>query len=493
MPASNAAPFVAARDFLLRHREDYAAAYRDFQWPKLDRFNWALDYFDVMARDNGQVALWLVDEGAGETKLTFAELSERSSRVANAFRRLGVQRGDRVLLMLGNVMALWESMLAAMKLGAVVVPATTLLTRNDLADRFTRGHVKHVIASADAAVKFADLPGDYTRIVVGNAVPGWVSYEGCYAASPEFTPVGETHADDPLLLYFTSGTTAAPKLVLHSHQSYPVGHLSTVYWLGLRPGDVHLNISSPGWAKHAWSCFFSPWIAQATIFIVNQARFNARGLLETIVRCGVTTFCAPPTVWRMLIQEDLAAWPVKLKEVIGAGEPLNPEVIDRVQKAWGLTIRDGYGQTETSALVGNSPGQKVKPGSMGRPLPGFRVELLDSEGAPRKEGEICLMLEPRPTGLMEGYQGEDGKMVSAGDSVYRTGDVATVDDEGYLTYVGRADDVFKSSDYRISPFELESVLIQHPAVAEAAVVPSPDPIRLAVPKAFLVLTSGHAP
>jgi len=493
MTSANAATFLAARDFLLRHRADYPTAYRDFRWPELDRFNWALDYFDIMARDNGQVALWLVDEGAGETKLTFAELSERSNRVANAFRRLGVQRGDRVLLMLGNVVALWESMLAAMKLGAVVVPATTLLTRNDLADRFIRGHVKHVIASADAAVKFADLPGDYTRIVVGNAVPGWVLYEGCYAASPDFTPAGETHADDPLLLYFTSGTTATPKLVLHSHQSYPVGHLSTVYWLGLRPGDVHLNISSPGWAKHAWSCFFSPWTAEATIFIVNQTRFNARGLLDTIVRCGITTFCAPPTVWRMLIQEDLAAWPVELKEVIGAGEPLNPEVIERVQKAWGLTIRDGYGQTETSALVGNSPGQKVKPGSMGRPLPGFRVALLDLEGAARKEGEISLMLEPRPTGLMEGYQGEGGKVVPAGDTVYRTGDVAIVDDEGYLTYVGRADDVFKSSDYRISPFELESVLIQHPAVAEAAVVPSPDPIRLAVPKAFLVLTSGHAP
>jgi len=493
MPASNAAPYVAARDFLLRHREDYVTAYRAFQWPKLDRFNWALDYFDPMARDNGQAALWLVDEGIGEMKLTFAQLSERSNRVANAFRRLGVHRGDRVLLMLGNVVALWESMLAAMKLGAVVVPATTLLTRSDLADRFTRGHVRHVIASADAAVKFADLPGDYTRIVVGNAVPGWNSYEGCYAASQDFRPDGETRPEDPLLLYFTSGTTATPKLVLHSHQSYPVGHLSTVYWLGLQPGDVHLNISSPGWAKHAWSCFFSPWTAQATIFIVNQSRFNARGLLDTIVRCGVTTFCAPPTVWRMLIQEDLASWPVKLKEVIGAGEPLNPEVIERVRKAWGLTIRDGYGQTETSALIGNTPGQKVKPGSMGRPLPGFRVALLDPEGATRKEGEICLILEPRPTGLMEGYQGEGGKVIPASDSVYRTGDVAAVDDDGYLTYVGRADDVFKSSDYRISPFELESVLIQHPAVAEAAVVPSPDPIRLAVPKAFLVLTSGHAP
>jgi acetyl-CoA synthetase len=492
MSAGDAAPFIAARDFLIRHRTDYATAYRDFAWPKLDRFNWALDYFDVMARGNDAPALWLVDEDTGEIKLSFAQLSERSNRVANAFRRLGVTRGDRVLLMLGNVVPLWESMLAAMKLGAVIVPATTLLTRNDLADRFARGRVRHVIAGSDAAAKFADLPGDYTRIAVGKAVAGWLSYEDCYAEPGEFVPQGETRADDPLLLYFTSGTTATPKLVLHSHQSYPVGHLSTVYWLGLRPGDVHLNISSPGWAKHAWSCFFSPWSAEATIFIVNQRRFNARGLLDAVVRCGVTTFCAPPTVWRMLIQEDLAAWPVKLKELIGAGEPLNPEVIERVRAAWNLTIRDGYGQTETTALVGNTPGQKVKPGSMGRPLPGYCVALLDAAGAPQKEGEICLMLQPRPTGLMQGYQGESG-VLSVGEAVYRTGDVATIDDDGYLTYVGRADDVFKSSDYRISPFELESMLIEHPAVAEAAVVPSPDPIRLAVTKAYLVLASGHAP
>jgi acetyl-CoA synthetase len=492
MSAGDAAPFIAARDFLIRHRTDYATAYRDFAWPKLDRFNWALDYFDLMARGNDQPALWLVDEDADEIKLSFAQLSERSNRVANAFRRLGVTRGDRVLLMLGNVVPLWESMLAAMKLGAVIVPATTLLTRNDLADRFARGKVRHVIVGSDAAAKFTDLPGDYTRIAVGKAVPGWLSYEDCYAEPAEFVPQGETRADDPLLLYFTSGTTATPKLVLHSHQSYPVGHLSTIYWLGLRPGDVHMNISSPGWAKHAWSCFFSPWSAQATIFIVNQRRFNARGLLDAIVRCGVTTFCAPPTVWRMLIQEDLAAWPVKLKELIGAGEPLNPEVIERVKAAWNLTIRDGYGQTETTALVGNTPGQKVKPGSMGRQLPGYRVALLDPAGAPQEEGEICLTLQPRPTGLMQGYQGERG-VVSVGEALYRTGDVATIDDDGYLTYVGRADDVFKASDYRISPFELESMLIEHPAVAEAAVVPSPDPIRLAVPKAYLVLASGHAP
>ncbi|HUC51597.1 MAG TPA: AMP-binding protein [Xanthobacteraceae bacterium] len=488
-----AAPFVAARDLLFKHREDYARAYREFQWPKLDRFNWALDYFDVMARDNVHPALWLVDEDAGETKLSFAELSEGSNRIANALRGHGVRRGDRILVMLGNVVPLWECMLAAMKLGAVIVPATTLLTRNDLADRFARGHVRHVIASADAAAKFADLPGDYTRIVVGKAVPGWIPFEAGYSSPANFTPDGETRADDPMLLYFTSGTTATPKLVLHSHQSYPVGHLSTMYWIGLRPGDLHLNISSPGWAKHAWSCFFSPWNAEAAVFIVNQKRFNARALLDTIARCGVTTFCAPPTVWRMLIQEDLAAWKVSMNELIGAGEPLNPEVIERVKSAWGITIRDGYGQTETTALVGNTPGQQVKPGSMGRPLPGYRVELVDGDGAPSTEGEICLNLDPRPIGLMRGYQADDGSVRALNEAVYRTGDVATVDDDGYLTYVGRADDVFKASDYRISPFELESALIEHPAIAEAAVVPSPDPMRLAIPKAYLALAAGHAP
>src|SRR3984885_1538982 len=456
--SGNAGPFIAARDFLLRHREDSTSAYRDFEWPKLDRFNWALDYFDAMARDNAQPALWLVDDDDEEIKLSFANLSERSNQVANALRRLGVRRGDRILVMLGNVVPLWECMLAAMKLGAVIVPATTLLTHHDLADRFARGRVRHVIASADAAAKFPELPGDFTRVAVGKDVPGWIPFENGYDASAQFTPDGKTQADDPLLLYFTSGTTATPKLVLHSHQSYPVGHLSTMYWLGLRPGDLHLNISSPGWAKHAWSCFFSPWNAEAAIFIVNQRRFNAKGLLDTIVRCGATTFCAPPTVWRMLIQEDLAAWPVRIKELIGAGEPLNPEVIERVKTAWGITIRDGYGQTETTALVGNTPGQKVKSGSMGRPLPGYKVALLDFQGTAQKEGEISLTLEPRPTGLMQGYQGGDGTVAPIRDAVYRTGDVAAIDDDGYLTYVGRADDVFKSSDYRISPFELESVL-----------------------------------
>jgi acetyl-CoA synthetase len=492
MTSDNAVPFLAARDFLLQHREDYATAARQFRWPRLDRFNWALDYFDAMARDNHRPALWLVDEGGGEARLSFAELSARTNRVANHLRSLGVGRGDRVLLMLGNVVPLWECMLAAMKLGAVIVPATTLLARNDLADRFARGRVRHVITGAEHASKFAELPGDYTRVAVGDA-PGWQPYAAADHASPDFVPEGETRASDPLLLYFTSGTTAKPKLVLHSHESYPVGHLTTMYWLGVQPGDVHLNISSPGWAKHAWSCFFAPWNAGATVFMLNQTRFSGRGLLEAIVRCGVTTFCAPPTVWRMLIQEDLTAFPVRLREVIGAGEPLNPEVIEQVRAAWGLTIRDGYGQTESTAQIGNSPGQAVKPGSMGRPLPGYRVELLDADGAARSEGEICLRLDPRPTGLMQGYQGDEGSILPLQGPVYRTGDVAAIDDDGYLTYVGRADDVFKASDYRISPFELESALIEHPAVAEAAVVPSPDPTRLAVPKAFIALAPGRAP
>ena len=307
-------------------------------------------------------------------------------------------------------------------------------------------------------------------------------------------PDGPTRAADPLLLYFTSGTTARPKLVLHTHQSYPVGHLSTMYWLGCREGDVHWNISSPGWAKHAWSSTFAPWNAGATVFGYQYARFDTRRTLETIVRCGVTTLCAPPTVWRMLVGEDLAAYPVRLREVAGAGEPLNPEVIERVRRAWGLTIRDGYGQTETTAQVGNPPGQPVKAGSMGRPLPGYRVALLDEQDREADEGEIALPLDPPPLGLMEGYLDEASRSTGAHrGGYYRTGDIAVRDADGYITYVGRSDDVFKSSDYRISPFELESAIVEHPEIAEAAVVPSPDAVRLSVPKAFVVVRSGTEP
>jgi acetyl-CoA synthetase len=432
----------------------------------------------------------LIIVGDGAARLTFAELSERSARVANGLRALGVRRGDRILLMLGNVVPLWEVMLASMKLGAVVIPATTLLTAGDLEDRFGRGRARHVVTSSSDAAKFAAIDSSVTRIAVGDQVDGWLRYDDLLTAPPDFVPDAETHADDPMLLYFTSGTTAKPKLVLHSHRSYPVGHLSTMYVLGLLPGDVHLNVSSPGWAKHAWSCFFAPWIAGAAVFIANQGRFHAPTMLETISASQVTTLCAPPTVWRMLIQEDLKSVRHSLREVLGAGEPLNPEVIDQVQAAWGLTIRDFYGQTETTAQVGNPPGQPVKPGSMGRPLPGYRALLLDPDDVEAEEGELSLSLDPPPAGLMRGYQQDDGSIAGLTGSAYRTGDVASRDADGYLTYVGRADDVFKASDYRISPFELESVLIEHPAVAEAAVVPAPDPLRLAIPKAYVALVGG---
>jgi acetyl-CoA synthetase len=491
--------FQQARSFLLQHRMSYDKAVADFRWPDPVPFNWALDWFDAeLARSpdsKDRAALWIVEAASNrEIKPSFEMMSRRSNQVANFLRAQGLQRGDHLLLLLGNVVPLWETMLAAMKLGVVVIPATTLLTPDELRDRLDRGRARVVVASQDQVAKFSGLGGGQLIRIVVNASEkqdGWLAYEQAGEFPVAFTPDGPTNADDPMLLYFTSGTTAKPKLVLHSQRSYPVGGLSTMYWLGLQPGDVHLNISSPGWAKHAWSCFFAPWNAGATVFVVNQPRFDAKGLLATIARCGVTTLCAPPTVWRLFIQEKLSSFDVSLREVCGAGEPLNPEVIDQVRTAWGLTIRDGYGQTETTALAGNSPGQKVKVGSMGRPMPGYRVQITDADGQVTNEGEVTLVLgADRPAGLMQGYQGDDGKLSGADGKLYRSGDVVSVDDEGYLTFVGRSDDVFKSSDYRISPFELESILLEHELVAEAAVVPSPDPIRLAIPKAYVLLVSS---
>ncbi len=486
--------FMRARDFLIAHRESYAAAYAGFQWPILERFNWAIDYFDGQANENNRLALWIVNEDGTESKVTFARMRERSNRVANFLRQAGVKRGDRILVMLPHVVPLWEITLAAMKVGAVISPATTLLAKDDLQDRIERGGMRHVITDVAGASKFENIRGAYSRIVVGNPSSGWTAYAMADGASAYFKANGPTRANDPFLLYFTSGTTAKPKMVLHTHQSYPVGHLSTLYWIGLRPGDIHLNISSPGWAKHAWSCFFAPWNAGATVFIYNQPRFDARRVLEGLVRFGVTTLCAPPTVWRLMILENLKSYAVKLREVVSAGEPLNPEVIERVRGAWGLTIRDGYGQTETTCLIGNPPGLPVKPGSVGKAMPGYRMNLLDPAGSEAEEGEISIRLNPAPTGLMAGYiDNPERSMELLGGDFYRTSDVARRDGDGYFWYVGRTDDVFKSSDYRISPFELENLLIEHEAVAEAAVIPSPDPIRLGVPKAYVMLKPGVPP
>src|SRR3954469_16187396 len=480
-----------ARDLLLERRDDYEGARAAFEWPAPEEFNWALEWFDAFAAGNDAPGLWIVGSDGSEDKLSFDQLHRRSNQVANRLRERGVLRGDRIVLMLANQIELWETMLAAMKLGAVVIPATTLLAESDIRDRVERGHARHLIARSADTAKVPD--GDFTRIAVGAPVDGWLEYD--YDAADTFEPDGFTRADDTLLLYFTSGTTAQPKLVEHTHASYPIGHLTTMYWLGLKPGDIHLNLSSPGWAKHAWSNFFAPWLAEATVAIFNYERFDAAGLLGVLERIGVTTFCAPPTVWRMLIQADLASARTQLREVVGAGEPLNPEVIERVKEAWGLTLRDGYGQTETTLQIGNTPGQPLKPGSMGRPLPGYEIALIDPlTGEPAEEGEICIDLSQRPVGLMVGYRDDQERTAEAvRDGRYHTGDVAAGGADGDITYVGPTDAVFKASDYRISPFELERVLIEHDAVAEAAVVPSPDPVRAAVPKAYVVLAAGWEP
>lgn len=495
--------FLQARDFLLQQRTDQAAAVAGFRWPEAAPFNWALDYFDTIARGNDAVGLFLLHEDGTEDRRSFAELAAASARTANYFRKQGLRRGDRLLVMLPNTVALWDITLAALKLGLVLCPTTTLLAPADLADRLERGRIRCLVTDAAGTDRCAGVADSLLRIVVGGTekegARGWLAFEEASGCSASFEPDGPTNPEDPFLLYFTSGTTAKPKMVLHTQRSYPIGHLSTMYWLGLMPGDLHWNISSPGWAKHAWSSFFAPWNAGAGVFVFDQARFDARRTLEALVRHRVTTLCAPPTVWRRLILEDLARYPVHLREVASAGEPLNPEIIERVRAGWNLPLRDGYGQTETTALLGNCPGQPLRAGSMGRPLPGYAMAVLDVDGRPAEEGEIAVDLrQDRPAGMMAGY--EDGSAAGpavastpAASAWYRTSDVATRDAEGFWWFVGRADDVFKSSDYRISPFEIESALLEHPDVVEAAVVPFPDPIRLHVPKAFVVLREGLAP
>jgi acetyl-CoA synthetase len=499
-PSAQTETFLRARELLLDTADDHPRASAEFAWPQLETFNWARDWFDHLAATQGATAaLWVVEQDGSEEKVSYAAMARRSREVAGWLRAAGLRRGDRVLLVLGNCVPLWELMLACVRLGAVMIPATTLLSPADLADRVERGRVSMVVGHDRDTGRLEPVARGRTLVAVGDSTPdGWLAYSDSVGHPPLETDE-DTAADETLLLYFTSGTTASPKLVEHTHTSYPVGHLATMYWIGLRPGDVHLNISSPGWAKHAWSCLFAPWNAGATILIHNYTRFDPQALLDVMARTRTTTFCAPPTVWRMLIQADLQGHGLALREVVGAGEPLNPEIIEQVQQAWGLTIRDGFGQTETTAAIGNTPGQRLKPGSMGRPLPGYVMALVDpvsgevrsGDGA---EGEVCIDLAHRPLGLMVGYHGDAERTAEAmRGGYYHTGDVASVDADGYFTYVGRADDVFKASDYRISPFELESVLIEHPAVAEAAIVPSPDPVRLAVPKAFVVLAVGHEP
>jgi acetyl-CoA synthetase len=443
--------FKFARDFLLALRDNYHAAKAGFVWPRLERFNWALDWFDdelARGEHGARPALKILGE-AVET-YSFAELSQASSRLANGLRALGAKRGDRLMLMLDAVAPLWISMLAAMKLGLVTIPAPPQLAGADIDDRLARGRPRFIVADGAEAGKFASGGEGVERIAVGPAPKGWRDYASLISANAHFEPDGATLADDPLLLYFTAATTAPPKLVLHSHASCPVGHLTTMFGLGLTPDDAHLDASSPGWARHAGSSFFAPWNAGACVLAL-AGRFEPRATLDALVAHQATSFRAPPTVWRQLVPLDLQRWGVALREVGSSGEPLDPEIIEQVGRAWGLALRDGYGQAETTMMVGNPPGQRIVPGSMGRPLPGYRVVLIGADGMEADHGEIAVALAPRPLGLMRGYLDNEGCAAPIEGAYYRTGDIATRDAEGYITYVGRADALSKRAAVSSAP------------------------------------------
>lgn len=461
------AEYARQRDVLLELRDDLDAARAAFRWPRPAAFNWALEWFDVIAEENRRPALELPGARGDVRTVTYQELSYRSDQVANWLRTLGIRRGDRVLVVLGQRAELWESILACLKLGAVVIPAYTSLTRAEAGDRAVRSGAACVIAGSAAAALFAGA-GIRVRIAVGETVPGWADYADSRGARPGFRPETPTPAGDVAFAYFTSGTTSAPKLVLHTHVSYPIGHLSSLYFNGLVPGDRHVNLSEPGWAKHSWSSFFVPFAAEATL-VVPSAPDTAPGRLPSVLAAReISSVCAPPSFWTRLVEHLGTATP-RLREATSAGEPLPAVVADAVERAWGVGVRDGYGQTETTALIATTPGMRRKPGWLGRPLPGWDIRLGE-------DGAVCVDLAGDPAGMMAGYDADRARTRRAiGGGRYRTGDIGETDPDGYVRIVGRADDVFKSGGHRVSPYELEALLRGHPAVRDAAVVPVPHP------------------
>ena len=482
---------------------DYDAAVRDFRLDVPERFNFARDVVGRWAEDPDKLAmLWLGADGS-ERRITFRDFAERSDRFADVLRRHGVGPGDRVMVQLPRVPEWWEVLLGCFKAGAVAVPGTVLLTAKDIHYRTTLAGGVAYVTDAENAGKVdqvrADCPSLRTLLQVGgDAGDGWLAYEREMAAGA-FAGV-DTASSDPALIYFTSGTVGNPKMVLHTHASYPIGHRITGrFWLDQRPDDLHLNLSETGWAKAAWSSLFGPWNMGAALFVQDaRGRFSASETLDLLERYPITTFCAPPTAYRMLVLEDLSRRDLRhLRWCVGAGEPLNPEVIETWQRGTGHLIRDGYGQTETVLLCGNFPTLEVRPGSMGKPAPGMNVAVVDEEGRalpPDSEGDIALRCRPeRPVGMFREYwRNPEASAACLRGDWYVTGDRAYVDGDGYFWFVGRADDVIISAGYRIGPFEVESALIEHPAVAEAAVVGRGDPMRGTIVKAFVILAPGHA-
>jgi acyl-coenzyme A synthetase/AMP-(fatty) acid ligase len=483
---------------------DYEAAVRDFRLEVPERFNFARDVVGRWARDPDKLAmLWLGRDGT-ERRITFREFAERAERVASVLQRHGVRPGDRVMVQLPRVPEWWEVLLGCFQAGAVAVPGTVLLTAKDIQYRTELAEATAYVTDADGAARVEQVRGDCPSlrvlIQVGDEpAEGWLAYEPELKAAGEPRPV-DTASADPALIYFTSGTVGNPKMVLHTHASYPIGHQITGrFWLDLQPDDLHLNLSENGWAKAAWSSLFGPWNMGAALFVQDaRGRFSAPETLDVLERYPITTFCAPPTAYRMLVLEDLSRRNLaSLRWCVGAGEPLNPEVIETWQRGTGHLIRDGYGQTETVLLCGNFPTLEVRPGSMGRPSPGMAVAVIDEEGhalPPGSEGDIAVRMRPaRPVGLFREYwRNPEATAACQRGDWYVTGDRAHVDGDGYFWFVGRSDDVIISAGYRIGPFEVESALIEHPAVAEAAVVGKGDPMRGTIVRAFVVCAPGHA-
>jgi len=491
---------------------DYEAERRSFQLDVPEYFNFAADVIDKLAQNPEKLAMFWVGQDGERRQLTFAHFAEYSSRAANAFASLGISKGDPVLVMLPRIPEWWETILGLMRLGAIPIPCTTLLTPNDIQFRSKVSEARAFITDQEGAAKFDQVRVEcpsvkYTILVDTNANTAgrenWTTYHQIVSeASPEFTGQ-KTRSDDPCLVYFTSGTVGYPKMVLHTHASYPIGHTITgKYWLDLHENDLFWNLSETGWAKFSWSNLFGPWVMGATMFMQDaRGRFSAIETLEMLHNYPITTLCAPPTAYRMMVLDEPMAYlkanpPKALRYCVGAGEPLNPEVIKVWEEETGMTIRDGYGQTETVLLCGNFPPIKVKPGSMGKPSPGFEVSVIDHEGAelpPNKEGDIAVRVKPqRPTWMFREYwRDPDASSACIRGDWYITGDRAYKDEDGYFWFVGRADDVINSAGYRIGPFEVESALKEHPAVAESAVVASPDEMRGEIVKAFVTLAPGY--
>ena len=482
---------------------DYGKEYDAFQWEVPEYYNFAGAVIDRWAEDPEKLAMLWVDDDGNEVRKTFRDLSLASKRLANVMADQGIQKGDVVLVILPRNIEWWETFTACIRMGAMVAPGTTQLTSKDIAFRANKAEATCIITNSEIAAKFDavadDCPTVKSRIVIAEPRDGWVYYTDAVASASEQFETARTRSDDNCIVYFTSGTTGFPKMALHTHASYPIGHQVTgKYWLDLREDDMHWNVSDTGWAKAAWSSYFGPWSMGAAQFIHHTDRFDPQKTLELLSQYPITTMCGAPTIYRMLVLQDLSAYAFPaLRHCVGAGEPLNPEIIEVWKKATGCTIRDGYGQTETVLLCGSFPCIEPKFGSMGKPTPGIDLQVIDEAGQvlpPNTEGDIAVRVKPeRPVGLFKEYWKEPDRTASCfRNGWYLTGDRAMVDDDGYFWFVGRADDVILTSGYRIGPFEVESALIEHPAVAESAVVSSPDETRGEVVKAFVVLAPGFS-